>query len=220
MPSHTAASAMVKLYSCNGAPWAWPVWQELTNVHHTLFPENDADLPPGWTRQNAIDVQSYFRAYISQPSEEKKIVFAYNEKNSRYPGREFWNAFIARRWNSWGIHTLIVDELREYDIHPLEILIRQNDLTAPWPSADTYVPIILDTLGMRLFGEEAFQPGVSVLAPDLRKCVMMLAQRSWNTLRLQVQSMKARPSEIEAAALAAFAGEYLYYYLVSFLNTS
>lgn len=211
MPSHTAASALVKLYALDGAPWEWPTWQEITGIRHGLFSDDDSQLPRGWTRKDATDVQSYFRAYKQLPSEEKKLAFSVNTKGaaSAYPGREFWNHFVSRHWNSWGVHSIVVEELREWDIHPLNIVIRENGLNSPWPASDMFIPMVLDTLAMKLFGEEAFPPGRTVLTTELRKCVQIIVQRSWNTIRVQVTSLKTRPQEIELVARAAFGGEPL-----------
>ena len=208
MPSHTAASALIKLYSFDGAPWQWPAWQERTGIFHGLFPDDDSKLPKGWTRRDAIDVQSYFRAYHLLPSEDKKLAFAVKAKGaSAYPGREFWNSFILRKWDAWNIHTAVIEELREWGIHPLDILISENNIDAPWPAADSYLPIIIDSLALKLFGEEAFPNGKLVLRPALREAFRIIPQRSWNTIRIQVNSMKNRPAEIEEAALAAFKGK-------------
>lgn len=209
MPSHTAPSALMRLHSNDGAPWKWPTWQERTLILDGLFPEDDSKLPKGFTRQNALDVQSYFRNYHQIPSEDKKIAFAVNAKGaSSFPGREFWNSFVFKNWNSWGIHAAVVEELKDMDIHPLDILIRENALDAPWPVSDNYLPMILDSLALKLFGEEAFPQGSTVLGPSLRESVRIIAQRSWNTLRVQVNSLRNRPQEIEAAALAVFKGEF------------
>jgi hypothetical protein len=211
MPSHTAASALVKLYSLNGAPWSWPKWQEITRIHHGLFPDDDQHLPKGWTRKNARDVESYFHAYRLLSSEDKRIAFAVNTKgSSSHPGREVWTAFVSNNWRLWGIHNLVVEELREWDVHPLSILVRENDVNAPWPTADVYLPMVLDTLALKLFGEEAFPDGASVLTTDLRKCLQIFVQRSWNTLRSQISGMKSRRNEIEASALSAFKGMRLF----------
>ncbi|KAF8219035.1 hypothetical protein L208DRAFT_1344285, partial [Tricholoma matsutake] len=208
MPSHTPSSALIKLFSFDGAPWQWPAWQERTGILHGLFPDDDSKLPKGWTRKDAVDVQSYFRAYHLLPNKDKKLAFAINAKGaSAYPGREFWNNFIVRKWDSWGVHTVIIAELKEWDIHPLDILISENNIDAPWPSSDNYLPMILDSLALKLFGKEAFPNGSLVLRPALQEVFRIIPQRSWNTIHIQVNAMKNRPIEIEAAALAAFKGK-------------
>jgi hypothetical protein len=78
MPSHTASSALIKLFSCDGAPWQWPAWQERTGILHGLFPDDNSKLPKGWTRKDAVDIQSYFRAYHLLLNEDKKLAFAVN----------------------------------------------------------------------------------------------------------------------------------------------
>lgn len=161
MPSHTVASALIKLFELNGAPWEWPTWQERTGIKHGLFPADDGHLPPGWTRKDATDVHSYFRAYIELGSEAKKIQFATKSRgNSSHPGRDAWNSFVARQWPRWGVHDAIVGELKDSDVHPMMIVIREDNINGQWPNADYYVPKILDSLGMRLFGEDAFPDGV------------------------------------------------------------
>ena len=138
MPSQTAASALVKLYSFNGAIWQWPVWQEHTGIYHGLFPQDNSHLLKGWTCKNAVDIQLYFRAYQLLPNKEKKLTFSTKTKgSSEYPGHDFWKGFIAKKWDSWNIHTAIIAKLKDID--------------APWPSADMYLPIILDSLALRLF---------------------------------------------------------------------
>ncbi|KAJ3563513.1 hypothetical protein NP233_g8897 [Leucocoprinus birnbaumii] len=206
MPSHTAASGLIKLYEINGAPWNWPAWQERTGITHGLFPEDDKQLPPGWTRQDAIDVKAYFDAYIQLKTEDQKIRFATKTKGSgsNFPGRLVWNSFVSRYWNQWGIHNLIVEELREGDIHPMAIIGRELELKGRWPHADNYVSTVLDSLGMRLFGEEAFPPNCTVVPTMLRKALQVFAQRSWNTIRGQIKGMKKNRNEIEATAKAAF----------------
>ncbi|KAF9443968.1 hypothetical protein P691DRAFT_808051 [Macrolepiota fuliginosa MF-IS2] len=205
MPSHTVSCALIKLYSLDGAPWSWSVWQDLTNIRHGLFPDDDDHLPPGWTRKDAIDVASYFRAYNNLASEDQKLQFSSNKGNSSYPGRAIWNSFVTRNWNRWGIHNLVVEELRDWEVHPVMILNRERSTSGSWPDAGSYLPKILDTLGMKLFGEEAFPPGAEVLTFDLRRCLQIIAQRPWDTIRKQVSVLRNRPAETESTALSAFA---------------
>ncbi|KAF8054482.1 P-loop containing nucleoside triphosphate hydrolase protein [Lyophyllum atratum] len=181
---------------------------EHTGVAYGLFPDDDKKLPRGWTRQNAVDVQSYFRAYSLLASEDKKVAFAVNDKGgSKYPGREFWNNWVNRRWDSWGVHTMIVGVLRDLEMHPLDIIVRDEDIDT-WPSADHYIPAVIDPVALKLFGEEAFPKNSTAVKSDLRAAIRILVQRCWNTMRVQISTMKSRPIEIEAAAKAAFQGEY------------
>ncbi|GLB36948.1 putative aortic smooth muscle cell differentiation [Lyophyllum shimeji] len=182
MPTHKGPAALAKMHALNGAPWQWPTWQGLTGIRHGLFPDDDTKLPRGWTRQNAVDVQSFFRAYQQQPTEEAKLSFIANSKGvSAYPGREFWNAWVNRYLPTWGIHALIVEELREFEIHPLTILMREGTPTFGRTPRPTY-------------------PWSSTLL----ECLQMLVQRSWNNIRMQINRMRTQHTEIEAAALATF----------------
>ncbi|KAJ3564157.1 hypothetical protein NP233_g8477 [Leucocoprinus birnbaumii] len=206
MPSHTAASGLIKLYEVGGAPWNWPAWQERTGIYHGLFPDSDELLPSGWSRQDAIDVKAYFNAYIQLKTEDQKIRFATRSKGSgsNFPGQKVWNSFVSKHWNKWGLHNLIVEHLRECNVHPMALLSHDPSLSGGWPHADNYVVGILDPLGMELFGEEAFSPGWTVLSAALRSPLLIFVQRSWNTIRGQVKGMRSRRNEIEATAKAAF----------------
>lgn len=207
MPSHIPASALIKLFFLDGAPWQWSVWQDRTGIRHGLFPPDDDKLPSGLTREDVTDIASYFNAYNDQPTEDDKIAFATRTRgNSAYPGRAKWNAFVSKNWNRWGVHTLIVDELKEWDIHPQDIVIREHPKVT-WPDAGSYVPIILDSLGMKLFGDDAFPAGSERLSTDLRAALRIFVQRSWGRIRVQVSSLKSRAQIIEDAARDAFKGD-------------
>jgi TATA-binding protein-associated factor len=163
MPSHTPASALIKLYSLDGAPWQWEAWKDRTGIRCGLFPGDDDHLPSGWSRQDVVDVLSYFKAYQNQKSEDDKITFATKKRGAPdYPGRQTWNAFVQKNWARWRIHTIIVDELKDWNIHPYDIVLREN-LGLGWPGSDNFIPMILDSLGLKLFGEDAVIEGTSVL---------------------------------------------------------
>ncbi|KAF9442094.1 P-loop containing nucleoside triphosphate hydrolase protein [Macrolepiota fuliginosa MF-IS2] len=203
MPSHTPASALIKLFFIGGAPWKWPAWQDRTGVRYGLFPSDDEKLPPGITRKDAADIASYFRAYRKEKTEDDKIAFATKTRGSAaYPGRAKWNAFVSRNWSRWGVHGLIVAELKEWDIHPQDIVIREK--MTGWPSADAYTAVILDTLGMKLFGEDAFYANSTSLPTDLRLLLRIFVQRSWTHIRVHVSNLKNRSEVIENAAREAF----------------
>jgi TATA-binding protein-associated factor len=209
MPSHTAASALIKFYSFDGAPWKWRDWQARTNVKYGLFPPDDKQLPPGFSREDAINVESYFIAYNALPNEDDKIKFATKTKGgAAYPGRRIWNDFVTRNWGRWGLHTVIVNELKDANIHPQDILIREPSI--PWPVADSYVPVILDSLGLKLFGEEAFPDDSDILPTDLRLCLKIIVQRSWGKIRQQLSALKSRAATIEKNARDAFQGDVCY----------
>ncbi|KAF8220211.1 hypothetical protein L208DRAFT_1186029, partial [Tricholoma matsutake] len=179
-----------------------------TGILHGLFPEDDYKLPQGWTHKDAVDVQSYFRVYQLLSNKGEKLNFSTNLKgNSTYLGHEFWNCFIGRKWDSWNVHTTILAELKEWDIHPLDILILENNINVPWPNADNYLPIILNSLAIKLFGEEAFPNNSLILRPVLQEAFWGIPQRSWNMICTQVVNMKTCPNKIGAIALAAFKGK-------------
>ncbi|KAF9447919.1 hypothetical protein P691DRAFT_670489 [Macrolepiota fuliginosa MF-IS2] len=206
MPSYPAATALIHLFLIDGAPWNWPIWQDLTGIHHGLFPDDDKELPPGWTRQHANDAQTYIYECGQLATTDKREKFLAGSKgDAQHPGRVTWNNFVSRNWKRWGIHNLVVEELKAWDVHPMAIIAREGDVNASWPPAEFFLLKIVDTLGMKLFGEAAFPAGSETLRTDVRRCVLMVAQRSWNTIRLQVASLRSRPNEIEATAIAAFA---------------
>ncbi|KXN85122.1 Chromodomain-helicase-DNA-binding protein 1-like protein [Leucoagaricus sp. SymC.cos] len=172
MPSHTAASALIKFYFVNdGAPWNWPVWQH-------------------FTRKDADDIASYFRAYNECQSEEEKFKFSTKTcGEAKYPGRTAWNSWVAKRWGSWGVHGLIVKELRELEMHPQDILIRENNPNLDWPNADIWLPQALEPIALSLFGEDAFLPGTDNLHTNTRN---------------QMTTLKKKALIIEQDAIAAF----------------
>ncbi|KAF5344039.1 hypothetical protein D9756_011548 [Leucocoprinus leucothites] len=203
MPSHTAPCALMRLHAFDGAPWKWPAWQERTGIFHGLFPTDDALLPKGWTRQNANDVQSYFQNYLAQPTEEKKQQY---QSKSVHPGKVVWHEFVKRNWPRWNVHDAVVGELKDWDVHPTAILIREhNGEESDWPHADSYSAIILNTLGLRLFGEEAFLPNSETLPLSIRRNLAIFVQKSWDSIRKSVKQLKTNAQKVENEARASFA---------------
>jgi hypothetical protein len=209
MPSHTAASALVKLHSLGGLPWVWPAWQELTGIRHELFPEDDRLLPKGWTRADANDIKSYFDQYNAIDTEDNKIKFAVATRDGRsVPGRKKWSDFVSKSWHKWGIHELIIDGLKKQGVHPVMLLVQEKSMDH-WPKSDTYIPMALDAIGMSIFGIEAFN-GADVLGYNIRKCLTIFVQRSWSRIREQVQRDKGRLDEIEKSVMESFEGKFIY----------
>ena len=206
MPSHTAASALVKLYGLGDAPWAWPTWQEITGIKHGLFPTDDRHLPIGWSRRDADDVKSYFLQYQQLATEEQKIKFSVSGKggSASVPGRKTWSDFVSRFWPKWNIHGKIVECLTKCGVHPTLILEQENSLDI-WPNAETYIPIALDSIALVVFGREAFNDS-DFLSFQLRKCLTIFVQRSWSRIRQQMVADKKKLPVIEFAALNAFQG--------------
>ncbi len=216
MPSLSVACCLMILHhELDGAPWNWSAWKDRTKIQHGLFPADDAHLPPGWTRKNATDVKSYFHAYNELPA-EKRAKFLATSK-STHPGRELWHTFVNRQWPRWKIHSDIITEMKEADVHPLAILLREKTIDKDdWPTADFYIPLILDRLGMKLFGEDPFPDGVEFLPTALKRFVQMFAHRTWNGIRLQVSGLRSRQNEVKAIAVAAFEGQEFHFQFYSF----
>jgi TATA-binding protein-associated factor len=202
MPSQTAAFALIELYFAEpgGAPWIWPAWQAVTGIKSGLFPDTDDDLPPGWSRQDAHDIHSWFVLCRQNKYRDSTAAAA--------PGRAKWNSFVQKRWESWKIHAQIVCHLRENKIHPAQIVVNENQFD-PWPKADNYVSIIIEPLGAELFGGEALGDG-ELLRACSRKCLTVFIQRSWARVREQMKKDKGRLSVLESNARAAFESTYAY----------
>jgi TATA-binding protein-associated factor len=205
MPSHTAASALIKLYYLGGLPWNCTLWQEITDIKHGLFPTDDHHLPKGWTRSDADDIHSYFEQYNQLDTEDNKVKFAVaHQGGALIPGRKKWNDFVSKFWEKWNIHGRITEGLRKHGIHPITILVQEGSLDS-WPNPEMYVPMALDTIGMLVFGGEAFDDA-EILSYAVRKCLSIFVQRSWSRVRRQVRKDRARLSDIEKSALNAFEG--------------
>jgi hypothetical protein len=213
MPSHTAAEALIQLYDLGEFPWSWPTWQEITGIQHGLFPSDDDDLPKGWTREDALDIKSFFHKYNQISKVETKIKFASSSNKDTVPGRKKWSQFVSKNWDKWGIHTLVIEGLRKHGIHPITLLslctsVSSKDGTLnanAWPKSDIYVPMAIDTIGMLVFGPEAFNGG-DMLPLEIRLCLTAFVQRSWSRIREQVKSDMKRTDQIEKAALSACSG--------------
>lgn len=209
MPSHTAHSALIKLYyvpGYPGAPWIWPQWQSITGIRHGLFPTDDKLLPHNWTREDSNQVKSFFTQYNNVATEDSKIKFCAQVKAGPHRiGGEIWLKLIRSHWEKWHIHDTIVDAFRQQGIHPINIMLKNPD---NWPQSDMYIPMATDVIGMALFGEEAFD-GNELLPADLRKCVQILAQCSWARIRVRVLTDKGKLNNLEGLALEAFQGELL-----------
>lgn len=217
MPSHTVAGALVVSWSTSppDASWSWPAWREITGVRHGLFPSDDAHLPRGISRVDANDIYQYFQSYSLLSSKTAKLAFANGSKGIlRHPGQPKWSSFVTKGWPTWNIHGIIIKQMREHGIHPATLLQNENDLNNPravWPNLADYIPIILDDLGLELFGEEAFPNGLDILPVSMRQCLSPLVQRSWNTTRVQLSNLRKQCDKIQADANNAMASMYISY---------
>ena len=138
MPSHTIQSALIKLFQVGGAPWGWKTWQDITSVHHGIFPTDDSLLPRGLTRKDVIEIESYFNQYEALPTEDAKIKFSAQQRGSHIHGRNKWRDWITAGWKSWKVHSRITDVLTNEQLHPLTLMLNSNDLET-WPQGDTYI---------------------------------------------------------------------------------
>jgi hypothetical protein len=183
MPSHTAAEALLQLYDLGEYPWAWSTWQDITGIQQGLFPSDDNHLPKGWTREDALDIKSFFHKYTQISKTKAKIKFA-SSSNNTVPGCKKWSQLVSKNWDKWGIHTLIIEGLRKHGIHPITLLnsstsISNNDGTLnlnAWPKSDLYVPMAIDTIGMLVFGPEAFNGG-DILPLNIRLCLPVVTNK-------------------------------------------
>ncbi|RXW11304.1 hypothetical protein EST38_g14551, partial [Candolleomyces aberdarensis] len=202
MPSHTPASALVKLYfSLRGSPWNFTRWQEITNVHHGLDPEKDEHLPPGLSRSEITSILSYFDQYDALGTEEEKIKFAYKAKKRGHdpiPGRAFWTSWVNKRYSTdWKINSRISKILSSLGIHPEQIMAETGDTTPP-PNA-SYLPLVIDIIGRDIFGHEALDSHKRLLL-RLREPALILAQRTWFLATKRIGARRKRVEKMKDKA--------------------
>ena len=200
MPTHTIASALVKLWTL-GAPWDYPAWQTTSGTYHGLFPADPAHLPKGWTAEDAANVKSYFEQYRLQPTEDDKIAFARQTKGSVLPGRKTWRDWVSALWRTSRVHEKIIAVLNANNCHPLNLAAD----TVTWPMGGTWIPLCLDAVALELFGEECLDHhGRLPEAP--RAPTQALIQRTWTNLTKRLDRSKKRLSILEEEAVQAFKG--------------
>jgi len=207
MPSPPNSYALITLWNYDGAPWNWPAWQQLTGIPHGLFPDDDALLPRGLTRKDVVEIKSYFARFLAEP-EEKRLKL-HTEKSGVVPGRDKWKKWVAAASRQWKLHSLVVDAFNENNINPNQIY-RVSELT-DWPDARSYITTALDTLGSSLFGEESLDE-IGHLRNPLRQSINVIAQYSWNLMRVQHTRAQKKLDSAEHAAMAAFQGSYNRYF--------
>jgi hypothetical protein len=199
MPSQTVAVTLIHLWMLD-APWDYPTWQEITNVYHGLFPENDRFLPKtgkvAWSRTDAQDVESFFKQYETRSTGERVKFF----QESRLPGRAIWLKFVTKGWEKWTIHNRIINQLNIHNIHPLKLMLAEGNVT-DWPNASDYLSEALEGIGVDLFGPEALSPMSNRLPRPVRDCVRMLTQQTWLLIRKQVERSRVKIGVLEKDAL-------------------
>lgn len=216
MPSHTVASALVQMfYSAKGAPWTYEKFKAITGVSHGLFPEDDNELPHGWSREMTDHVHSYFQQYKQKPNEHAKILFSAARKNGHeIPGRDIYRRFITELWCTCNMHDRIIKVLSAEGLHPIMLAMNEeegwihdkNEAGSGLPAADTYLPLAVDPVVKALFGDEALDR--SGRAPlKIRPTTQALIQRTWTNIRTQVRRNLGKVEVVEEAARAAFKGD-------------
>ncbi|KAG6852776.1 hypothetical protein C0991_009199 [Blastosporella zonata] len=216
MPSATPASGLIKLYFATTPPgliWTWPAWQEVTSVHYGLFPEDDAELPRGMSRADSVSIKSYFYVYQSTGTVAARFQLATNQKGAPFhPGRKVWNSWVNKCWQRWSFHDLLVKELFAHDVHPTTLLMVEGILDSAdlskdevWPPCNEYLPIIIDSLGKKIFGDDAFPPGSDILPISLRNALKGLGHRVWDLIRRRITRVKSQPDHSRQNAEDAFA---------------
>lgn len=206
MPSHTVQSTLIKMFHNDGAPWNWTTWKNITGIHDGIFPTDDALLPKGITRQDTIDIKSYFDQYQAQPNEDAKIKFAGQNKGNPLPGRVKWREWVTTKWKEWKIHGIITDVLTREGLHPLNIMTIDVRGEMIWPNAETYIPLVVDPVAQNLFGDESFDQACR-LSFQYRNVTQQLIQQVWGNIHKQTRRNKNRLGALEDAATRAFKGE-------------
>ena len=209
MPSQTVAGALIDLWKLD-LPWSFPRWQEITDIHHGLFQQDDGLLPKigkavAWTRWDAQDVQSFFEQYRALSTDTERANFVARSRGAVLPGRSVWLKFVGKGWARWNIHSRIINQLNIHNIHPLKLMLAEDTIT-DWPSATLYLPEALDDIGVELFGPEALSPVSGRLPSALRDCVRMLSQQTWLNIRKQVERSHRRIDVLEREALQLVCG--------------
>ncbi|KAF5343804.1 hypothetical protein D9758_016217 [Tetrapyrgos nigripes] len=207
MPSITAAEALIRLHTVDKGlnyPWCLPQWQSLTGVKHGLFPVDDAHLPAGLTRQDSIEIKSFFDQFVDLPEEFRSKFVAGGKGSAAVPGHKIFLTWINENWEKWGIHSAVVESFHENNVHPISIMLSgaKSSVNNAWPPAELYVPAALESIAIRLFGDEAFDDNGFLLG-EVRKNLNAFAQRSWSRLRQKFRSDKRRIMTLEDKAIAA-----------------
>ena len=206
MPTHTIASAVIKLWTL-GAPWDLPTWQGITGAHNGLFPDNPALLPKGWTPEDASNIKSYFDQYRLKPTEDDKIAFSRQTKGSILPGRQKWRDWINALWGTSRIHEKILSVLNANNYHPLTLCEESSDGTMTWPTGGTWIPLCLDAVATELFGEECLDQH-GRLPESLRAPTQALVLRTWTNLIKRLDRGQKRLGILEGEAIEAFDGNF------------
>jgi len=212
MPSHYVHSALVEMFhECNGAPWTFMRWREITKCPGGLFPEDSALASHNWTPSQAEDVRSYFRrysGYMNTRDLPSRLTFSLSPAQTA-PGADIWRRFISKGWKSWKINDRITRILIQKRLHPA-ILARYSQTPDELPDSLHYIPRAVDAVGIELFGEEALD-GLGNLSHELIPMTKAIIQRAWRSICTKVGNAKKKMGSLESEAQAAFDGKAILY---------
>ncbi|KAL0575320.1 hypothetical protein V5O48_006649 [Marasmius crinis-equi] len=213
MPTKTVTQVLAELHQLRKElPWSLPTFQEHTGVTHGLFPDNEADLPflhhrPGkkkskkrWTRQNSDDVQSFYQSFYAQPTEADATAFM---KTTKHPGKLFLDKWVNDNYQSWGLHDIIMQTLKEAGVHPFQLLLAEQSVT-PFPNSKDFIPLVREEVAMKIFGPEIFPPGSNLLPSSFRYVPAVFINRSWVRVRVKSKNDIKRLETLKEKAYEAF----------------
>jgi len=208
MPTQTIHQALLEIFfAIDGAPWIYPRWQQLTDVHNGLFPDDPELSPKGLPLEQKPFVESYFSQYANLRKAEEKQKFASAIKNaSSVPGRKFWRDFVTLVVRDSALHRVITQVLTDLSLHPAILVAnRKNRSFESWPDSRGYLPLAVDGIGEALFGPEAFD-SLGRLEWELREPVLAIAQRTWNNVKNTLSRGSKRTDKYKEDATNAFNG--------------
>lgn len=212
MPNHLNPGAlltiMVNSPPGKSLPWDLDRWQELTTIRHGLNPPDDKDLPFGWTRKQAQDVETFISAFKAMSSVEERIRFATAKRDEYlWPGRALFRTTVTEIWSQFQIHEKILDVLTANNLHPVTVALGSGRRSLDeWPEAHYFIPYAISAVAQELFGVEALDDFGRVDRPFYDGTHAIIYRTSCN-LRSQVKRTKGRIEKLEGVALAAFESE-------------
>lgn len=207
MPSHYNHSALVEMFhTCNGAPWTFARWREITDCPTGLFPENGSPASHKWTASQTADVQTYFHRFANQiEARDLKARLSFSLTAGRKaPGADLWRKFITNGWRIWKINDRITRVLIRKRLHPC-ILAQHSKSPDVLPDSAHYIPRAVDAVGSELFGPEAMD-GLGNLSAELIPMTKAIIHRTWISICTKVGNAKKKIGALEDEAQQAFEG--------------
>jgi len=191
-------------YASDGAPWKFERWKDITKVRFGLFPDDDDELPNGWTRDDAKYIYSYFQQF-SRVSNKSKMSFSSAKTNgNQIPGRNLWRTWVTGIVKDAGIHRIIAQTLTDICLHPVTLSISSKN--GHWPDGRTLLPLAIDPVGLALFGPEVLD-AVGRIDMELREWTQAIIQRTWTNLHSQFNRSQKKIKKLEEQATQAFQSE-------------